>query len=269
MKPSALLINKTAIEYRSPTITATWKHRTNSIVRRKFFSRRSERVFFLRLGFSRRHHNARFSTYDHYATSLNCPQLHSGSGWWYHSGADCAHVQLNGRLATHSDGLVPLNTGILWIGWKGDRHYSFQRVHMAIQPKSRRPRSTHWFTCCREPKKWPECFSTAFFKLIKACDSTVRSSSVNCVVGVLCDCVDCRSCNRARTCKTHLEEKNTLAWIDEWKLCRHTGRSNPLEGAMKWSVQRWWPLDRIGMDQYSIGIEESNSCNMSPQCFSN
>lgn len=50
---------------------------------------------------------------------------------------DCAHVQLNGRHATHSDGLGPLNTGIMWLGWKSDRHYSFQRVHMAIQPKSR------------------------------------------------------------------------------------------------------------------------------------
>ena len=91
----------------------------------------------LRIGFSRWHQNARFSTWDHYATSTNCPRKHAGGGWWYHSGADCAHVQLNGRFATHSDGLVPLNTGILWIGWKSDRHYSFQRVNMAIQTKSR------------------------------------------------------------------------------------------------------------------------------------
>ncbi|CAF3788526.1 unnamed protein product [Adineta steineri] len=90
--------------------------------------------------FSRWHHNARFSTYDHYATNTNCPQKHGGGGWWYHSGIECGHVQLNGRFATHSDGLVPFNTGILWIGWKSDRHYSFQRVNMAIQPKSKQTR---------------------------------------------------------------------------------------------------------------------------------
>ena len=76
-------------------------------------------------------------------TNTNCPQKHGGGGWWYHSGSDCAHVQLNGRFATHSDGLVPYNTGILWIGWKMDRHYSFQRVNIAIQPKSRPMRITH------------------------------------------------------------------------------------------------------------------------------
>ena len=64
--------------------------------------------------------------------------MYSGSGWWFHSGIECAHVQLNGRLATHSDGLVPFNTGIIWIGWKADRHYSFQRVTMAIQQKVQR-----------------------------------------------------------------------------------------------------------------------------------
>ena len=92
-------------------------------------------------GFSRWHSNAPFSTYDHYATDgVNCPHLYGGGGWWYHLGADCAHVQLNGVLASHSDGLVPLNTGILWIGWKADRHYSFQRVRMSIQPKLKRDR---------------------------------------------------------------------------------------------------------------------------------
>lgn len=71
---------------------------------------------------------------------MNCPNLYGGSGWWYHLGADCAQVQLNGILASHSDGLVPLNTGILWLGWKPDRHYSFQRVRMSIQPKLKRDR---------------------------------------------------------------------------------------------------------------------------------
>lgn len=237
------------------------------------FVKALQKTSFFLVGFSRRHHNARFSTYDHYATSINCPQLHSGSGWWYHSGLDCAHVQLNGRLATHSDGLVPFNTGILWIGWKGDRHYSFQRVHMAIQPKSRRPRPTHWynsspFTCCREPKKWPECFSTAFFKFTNACDSTVRSSSVNCVVGVLCDCVDCRSCNRARTCRTHLA-KERCTRSDRWQTRLRTDRSNPREAATRWSTQHWSPSDRIEMDQYSVNTAESHSCNMSHQYSSN
>ncbi|CAF1234779.1 unnamed protein product [Adineta steineri] len=94
--------------------------------------------------FSRWHNNAPFSTYDHPATeTTNCPHLHGGVGWWYHPGDECAHVQLNGFLPTHGDGLVPYNTGILWIGWKSDRHYSFQHVHMAIQPKLRRDRNRH------------------------------------------------------------------------------------------------------------------------------
>ncbi|UJR09571.1 hypothetical protein I4U23_013806 [Adineta vaga] len=94
--------------------------------------------------FSRWHNNAPFSTYDHYTTnSVNCPHLHGGGGWWYHSGGDCAHVQLNGFLPTHTDGLVPFNTGILWIGWKADRHYSYQHVQMAIQPKLRRDRGRY------------------------------------------------------------------------------------------------------------------------------
>jgi hypothetical protein len=94
------------------------------------------------LGFSRWHYNAPFSTYDHYRSDhTNCPHTYGGAGWWYHFGSDCAHVQLNGRLPTHSDGLVPLNSGILWIGWKMDRHYSFQSVHMAIQRKLKRIRS--------------------------------------------------------------------------------------------------------------------------------
>ena len=134
-------INKTAIGFKSASITAIWKPRIKSIVRE---ARGAERDWwklpFLFADFSRWHHNARFSTYDHYATNANCPQQHGGGGWWYHSGLDCAHVQLNGRLATHSDGLVPFNTGILWIGWKSDRHYSFQRVTMAIQPKSKHAR---------------------------------------------------------------------------------------------------------------------------------
>jgi hypothetical protein len=104
---------------------------------------KKKKRFVFVIGFSRYHHNARFSTYDYYATSTNCPQKHGGGGWWYHSGRECAHVQLNGRFATHSDGLVPYDTGILWIGWKGDRHYSFQRVNMAIQPKSRHTRVSH------------------------------------------------------------------------------------------------------------------------------
>ncbi|CAF2059405.1 unnamed protein product [Rotaria magnacalcarata] len=90
--------------------------------------------------FSRWHYNARFSTHDHYATSTNCPKSHGGGGWWYHSGIECAHTQLNGRFATHSDGLIPFNTGILWIGWKADRHYSFQRATMSIQSKSKHNR---------------------------------------------------------------------------------------------------------------------------------
>jgi len=91
------------------------------------------------LGFSRWHHNSPFSTYDHYATvdNINCPQIHGGVGWWYHSGPDCAHVQLNGLVAGYLDGLVPFNQGILWFGWKTNRHYSFQRVQMFIQPKSK------------------------------------------------------------------------------------------------------------------------------------
>ncbi|CAF2105838.1 unnamed protein product [Rotaria magnacalcarata] len=91
--------------------------------------------------FSRWHHNFPFSTYDHYAIeNINCSNLHGGVGWWFHSGTECAHVQLNGRLPTHTDGLVPLNTGILWIGWRTDRHYSFQHVRMLIQPKFKRHR---------------------------------------------------------------------------------------------------------------------------------
>ncbi|CAF1499970.1 unnamed protein product [Adineta ricciae] len=94
--------------------------------------------------FSRWHNNAPFSTYDHYTTNtINCPHLHGGSGWWYHSGGDCAHVHLNGFLPTHTDGLVPFNTGILWVGWKADRHYSYQHVQMAVQPKLRRDRGRH------------------------------------------------------------------------------------------------------------------------------
>jgi hypothetical protein len=96
---------------------------------------------FFQLGFSRWHYNAPFSTYDHHATNnINCPNLHGNVGWWYHASVECAHVQLNGHLSTHSDGLVPLNTGILWVGWKSDRHYSFKRVDMAIQPKLKRER---------------------------------------------------------------------------------------------------------------------------------
>lgn len=100
-------------------------------------------MFFFLIGFSRWHQNARFSTYDHYATTTNCPQKHGGGGWWYHSGSECAHVQLNGRLATHSDGLIPLNTGILWIGWRNDRYHSFQSVQMGIQSKHRSARFIH------------------------------------------------------------------------------------------------------------------------------
>lgn len=89
-------------------------------------------------GFSRWHCNARFSTYDHYvAESQNCSQIHGGAGWWYHYGSECAHVQLNGQLSTQIDGFVPFNTGILWIGWRNERHYSFKRVNMAIQRKSK------------------------------------------------------------------------------------------------------------------------------------
>lgn len=53
------------------------------------------------------------------------------------------HVQLNGILAAHPDGLVPVNTGIIWLGWKSDRHYSFQHVRMSIQPKLKRDRIHH------------------------------------------------------------------------------------------------------------------------------
>ena len=96
------------------------------------------------LGFSRWHYNAPFSTHDHYATDhTNCPQSHGGVGWWYHFGHECAHVQLNGQIPTHTDGLVPLNTGIVWLGWKSDRHYSFQRVQMAIQRKFKHAPSSH------------------------------------------------------------------------------------------------------------------------------
>ena len=88
-------------------------------------------------GFSRWHNNVPFSTYDHFATDqINCPEIHGAAGWWYHFGKECAHVQLNGQLPTHSDGLVPHNHGILWISWKNDRHHSFQRVEMAIQRKT-------------------------------------------------------------------------------------------------------------------------------------
>ncbi|CAF2926622.1 unnamed protein product [Rotaria sp. Silwood2] len=94
--------------------------------------------------FSRWHHNAPFSTYDHYATdNINCSNLHGNVGWWYHLGVECAYVQLNGRFPTHSDGLVPFNTGILWIGWKSNRHYSFQHVRMLIQPKLKRSHVRH------------------------------------------------------------------------------------------------------------------------------
>ncbi|CAF3569185.1 unnamed protein product [Rotaria sordida] len=93
--------------------------------------------------FTRWHYNARFSTYDYYVTNTNCPKTHGGGGWWYHSGTECAYVHLNGRFPTHSDGLVPFNTGIIWIGWKSDRHYSFQRVTMSIQSKSKHTRLSH------------------------------------------------------------------------------------------------------------------------------
>lgn len=74
---------------------------------------------------------------------MNCSNLHGGIGWWFHAGAECAHVQLNGRIPTHSDGLVPFNTGILWTGWRTDRHYSYQFVRMSIQPKLKPNRSNH------------------------------------------------------------------------------------------------------------------------------
>jgi hypothetical protein len=101
--------------------------------------------FIFKPAFSRWHHNAAFSTYDHHygGDNISCPDLHGGGGWWYHSGAECAHVQLNGLLATQPDGLVPHNTGVLWTGWKADRHYSFQRVRMLIQAKLKRDRLRH------------------------------------------------------------------------------------------------------------------------------
>ena len=88
------------------------------------------------VGFSHWHYNAPFSTYDHYAAGgLNCPQVHGGAGWWYRHGSECAYVQLNGQLSTQIDGFVPFNTGILWIGWRDERNYSFKHVNMAIQRK--------------------------------------------------------------------------------------------------------------------------------------
>jgi hypothetical protein len=130
------LVKPMNIEYSSMNIMETWRYSRKWTVRAS--NERSPIPSFLsvRLGFSRWHYNAPFSTHDHYATDhTNCPQSHGGAGWWYHFGHDCAHVQLNGQIPTHSDGLVPLNTGIVWLGWKSDRHYSFQRVHMAIQRK--------------------------------------------------------------------------------------------------------------------------------------
>ncbi|CAF1191117.1 unnamed protein product [Didymodactylos carnosus] len=84
------------------------------------------------------HNKAEFSTYDRYSTLLNCPQLFGGGGWWYTSDLSCGRVQLNGHLATHQDGLVPFNTGIMWLSWKNDRHYSFRSVRMLIKQKTKK-----------------------------------------------------------------------------------------------------------------------------------